>query len=261
MSQSREHVAVTGNIGFRSGPLREVLKQHARERCEFYFLFLFAYKALTDRLRDQHGASLGHHEHVSAKATDQIADGQRRDEEVFTPFRQLKKAEDILDVPATLFQRTDAAHFNNLGTKTELRTMAAAAAQTDKVVESLYNLVKMASGATRQLPASVNTGADKVVDNAHVRLFPGMLDGTPPVTPANFQRYVAECRQAVEASRKRHIAVGNAGVAACRGRYIAFYDDRQDLDAAFRASRNTIWAECGGLGLDEARYCSSSVAP
>jgi hypothetical protein len=259
-THKREFVPITGNMGFRSGRLRDVLKQHARERAEHFFLFLFAYKALTDRMNEVHGEKFGHHDHVTAVATDQIADGQRRDEEVYISFKKLKKAEDILDVYATEFQDTDAAHFNNLGTNDPWRAKASQHAQADGVCLSLFTLVKMASGNTRQLPANVNTGGDKVVDNCHIRLYPKMLDGKPPLTPANMAAYVAECRQAIEASRQRHLARGNLGVAALRGRYLAFYDDREEVGAAFDAKRNTIWAECGALGLNPGRYVSSMVA-
>lgn len=251
------------NVGIMTGTLREVLFKHAQDRCEAYFLYLFTMMALTDQLNENHGTTLSYMSGVQFKASDQYGDGSRSDnDEVYEFFKLRKQDKDILDCYATDFAREDAAHHNNLGIDPSTRAIFAryATPSVDPVAHSLFEILKSSCARTRQLPASVNTGADKVVDNCHIRLCKAQLNGEPPVCTAYVQAYAAECKRAMEASLVRHRAKGNAGVIACRERYIAFYTDRGAVDKALDHARDAVYYECHGLGLDPARYYSSLVA-
>ena len=45
----RHMVSRPATMGVRTGTLRDVLKEHAQERCEHYFKYLFSMKSLVDR--------------------------------------------------------------------------------------------------------------------------------------------------------------------------------------------------------------------
>lgn len=250
------------NYGVMTGTLRDVLKKHAQDRCETFFLYAFTMAALVDRLNARHGTTLGHMDGVQMKASDQYGDGNRSDnDEVYAFFKHKKKDKNILDCYATDFAREDAAHMNNLGIDPGTRQIFATFAKpdVDKVALSLFEILKSSCGRTRQLPASVNTGADKVVDNCHVRLIKIVLDGTEPVSSAKMQAYVDECRRSMQASLVRHKANGNDGVVACRERYIAFYDDMAAVEKAYGSARDAVYYECVGLGLDPTDYYTPLV--
>ena len=83
------------------------------------------------------------------------------------------------------------------------------------------------------LPASVNTGADKIVDNVHKRSVQKMMGDSAPVTRANVDVYVNDARASLTRSLDAKRRKGHLGVVAVRERYLAFYDNAADVEEAF----------------------------
>lgn len=259
----RHMVSRPATMGVRTGTLRDVLTEHARERCEHYFKYLYSMKALVDRLNATAGLGLTYMECVDLNATDQFGDGDRAtDADVYKFFKDYKKDANILDAYATDFAREDAAHFNNLGINPGKRTIFSthATPANDPAAHKLFEILKTACGNTRQLPASVNTGADKIVDNVHKRMVQKHLATTGPVvTEPNVADYIDDAKRSMTDAMNRHMSKGNKGVAACRSRYIAFYDDAAAVQKAYNRSRDLVYYESHALNLNPADYYSPMV--
>lgn len=261
----RIHTESNKALAILAGVLGDALRMHAAQRAQYFFNFVFFYSALTDRLRDQHGLTLTDAEGVSAKATHQIAYGLRRGDDAYYTFQD--KDPNIVDEPATNCGRTDAAHYCNLGISGKFLAKASAYARAD-VDGTAFNLrdnLEVMAGATRQLPQRVNIGPDRVIDRVHGDLALRFLNGTPPLSPGNYAIYLALAEKEMEIYRKTHVYKGNLGIAACCQSYLDFYTGSAkckspyDSDGVYRMLRSSAEAECAGLGLDAARYISSSV--
>ncbi|MEM9061633.1 MAG: hypothetical protein AAGD13_14320 [Pseudomonadota bacterium] len=263
MANQRFKTSYGATEGVRSGQLRDVLYTHATERLHFFFWYAFSMKALIDRLNAEHGQSFTYFDGVDLNATDQYGDGDRSDkDDVYNHFKLKKKDVDILDCYATDFARIDAAHFNNLGISPKNREKFAelATEAKDPVAFSLYEQLKASCRGTRPLPASVNTGADKIVDNVHKRTIQKILNDSAPVTKGNVDTYVEDAKSSLNKSLAAKKAKGFNGVVAVRERYIAFYDNAADVNEAFRKAQDTVYNECHGLGLKVADYATSGSA-
>ncbi len=259
----RHMVSRPATMGVRTGTLRDVLKEHAQERCEHYFKYLFSMKSLVDRLNASHNLGWKYLDCVDLNATDQFGDGDRStDADVYKFFTLKKREGDILDCYSTDWARVDAAHFNNLGISPTKRTKLAelATEARDPIAHSLFEQLKLSCAGTRMLPASVNTGADKIVDNVHKRSVQKMMGDKAPVTRANVDVYVNDAKSSLTRSLDAKRRKGHVGVVAVRERYIAFYDNAADVTEAFRKAQDTVFTECGAFGMDPAKYTSSMVA-
>jgi hypothetical protein len=252
-------------LAILAGTLGDALRMHAAQRADYFFFFLFCHRALSDRLRTTHGVNLGHAEGVSAKATHQIATGMRSGDGAYYDF--LDKDASIIDQAATACGRSDAAHYCNLGVTPSFLGKANAFARPDidPTAFKLREMLEVMAGATRQLPQRVNIGPDRIVDQVHGRLAVAFLDGTPPMTAANYRTYLDSCAGAMTIYRNSHEAKGNHGLAACCDCYLDFYGGASACVKPW--TREDVWqmlcgqidAECGGLGLDRSRYLSMAV--
>lgn len=263
MANQRHKTPYGVNEGVRSGTMREVLYTHAQERLHFYFWYVFALRALIDRLNDKQDQSFKYMDAVDLNATEQYGDGDRSDnDEVYNFFKLKKRDGDILDCFSTDWARVDAAHFNNLGISPTNRNKLAelATPAKDAIAHSLFEQLKLSCAGTRMLPASVNTGADKIVDNVHKRSVQKMMGDRAPITKANVDIYVNDAKASLTRSLDAKRRKGHHGVVAVRERYIAFYDNAADVEKAFRKAQDTVFTECGAFGMDPTKYTSSLVA-
>lgn len=261
----RIHTGSDQGLAILAGVLGDALRMHAAQRAQYFFNFLFSYKALSDRLRDLHGQNVGSSEGVSVKATHQIAYGLRRGDDAYFLFQD--KDPKIVDQAATACGRTDAAHYCNLGIRPAFLAKANAFARpdVDPVAFKLRSLLEVMAGATRQLPQRVNIGPDRIVDRVHGELAMRFLDGTPPLSTANFETYINRCTQDMTAYMSTHAAKKNLGIAACCRCYLDFYESAAncrrpyDIEGVLSGLRSSTDAECSALGLDRSRYISMSV--
>ncbi len=261
----RIHTETNPALAILAGRLGDALRMHAAQRARYFFLFLFCYKGLTDRLRDLHGQTLGHADGVSAKATHQIATGLRSGDDAYYDF--LDKDASVVDQPSTACGRSDAAHYCNLGIAAGFLAKANAFARpgVDDTAFKLREMLEVMAGATRQLPQRINIGPDRIVDQAHGKLALAFLDGSPVLTAATLRTYLETCATLMDAYRKSHVAKGNLGIAACCDCYLDFYRGAASCKKPW--SREDVWqmlcgqidAECGGLGLDRSRYVNMTV--
>lgn len=262
MANKRQKTSYGAAEAVRSGKMRDVLYQHAGERLHFYFWYVFAVRALVDRLNAEHGQSFDYMDAVDLNATDQYGDGERSENDaVYNFFKHKKTDADILDCYSTDWARVDAAHFNNLGISPTNRSKIAelSTAARDPVAHSLFEQLKLSCSSTRMLPASVNTGADKIVDNVHKRSVKTMMGTSAPITRANVDVYVNDARASLTASLAAKRRQKHDGVVAVRERYIAFYDNSGDVEKAFRNAQDTVYTECHAFGMDPAKYTSAWV--
>lgn len=261
----RIHTGSNQALAILAGVLGDALRMHAAQRAQYFFNFLFSYKALSDRLQEVHGQTLGPSEGVSVKATHQIAFGLRRGDDAYFMFQD--KDPKIVDQPATACGRTDAAHYCNLGIEAGFLAKANAFARPDidPVAFKLRSMLEVMAGATRQLPQRVNIGPDRVVDKAHGELAMRFLEGGPPLSTANFDAYIQRCSQDMATYCQTHQTKGNHGITACCQCYLDFYASSArckkpyDTEGVLSMLRSSIDAECGGLGLDRQKYISMSV--
>jgi hypothetical protein len=252
-------------LAILAGSLGDALRMHAAQRAHYFFFFLFCHKALSDRLRDVHGMTLGNADGVSAKATHQIATGMRSGDGAYYDF--LDQDASIVDRAATACGSSDAAHYCNLGVTPAFVSNANTFARpdVDPIAFKLREMLEVMAGATRQLPQRVNIGPDRIVDQAHGRLAFAFLNGTPPMTAANYRTYLDTCAGAMATYRNTHASKGNHGLAACCDCYLDFYGGAAACSKPW--TREGVWqmlcsqidAECGGLGLDRSRYVSMAV--
>ena len=261
----RIHTGSNQALAILAGVLGDALRMHAAQRAQYFFNFLFGYAALSAQLRDVHGQTLGPAEGVSVKATHQIAYGLRRGDDAYFLFQD--KDPKIVDQPATACGRTDAAHYCNLGIRPAFLTKANQFARPDidPVAFKLRAMLEVMAGATRQLPQRVNIGPDRIVDKVHGALAMQFLDGTPPLSSANFEAYIQRCLQDMSTYQQAHSSKGNLGIAACCQCYLDFYTNDPlckkpyDIEGVLGRLRSSTDAECSALGLDRQRYISMNV--
>lgn len=262
MANERHKTSYGATEGVRSGSMHDVLYTHAQERLHYYFWYVFALRALVDRLNAEHGQAFTYMDIVDLNATDQYGTGDRSDnDEVYKYFKHEKKNADILEHNSTAWSRVDAAHFNNLGISPKIRDAIAelASPAKDATAHSLFEQLKASCKGTRVLPASVNTGADKIVDNVHKRCVQKMMGDKAPITRANVDVYVTDAKASLTQSLAAKKAKGYEGVVAVRGRYIDFYNNTGDIEKAFRKAQDTVHQECHAMGLNPAAYTSAWV--
>lgn len=262
MANDRHKTSYGASEAVRSGRMFDVLYSHAQDRLHFYFWYVFALRALVDRLNSEQGQNFSYMDAVDLNATDQYGDGDRSDnDEVYQFFKLEKKNSDILEHNSTAWARVDAAHFNNLGISPTNRGKLAELANIakDPVANSLFEQLKSTCSGTRMLPASVNTGADKIVDNVHKRCVVTMMGDKAPITRANVDVYVNDARASLTRSLAAKKAKGYHGVVAVRERYIAFYNSTADVERAFRKAQDTVYTECHAFGMDPEKYTSAWV--
>ena len=261
----RIHTESDKNLAILAGVLGDALRMHAAQRAEYFFLFLFAYKALSDRLRDLHGVVLGPADGVdTSRASHQIAKGLRSGDSAYYDF--LDKDASVVGLPSTSCGRSDAAHYCNLGIKAKFLEQANrfAKPEVDRAAFSLRGLLEVMAGATRQLPQRVNVGPDRIVDQVHGTLATRFLNG-PPLTAANYRAYCETCHVEMKTYRDEHRKQKNQGVAACCDCYLDFYNNAPSCRRPY--DREGLWqivtgkadAECGALGLDRTRYLAMTV--
>lgn len=248
------------------GTLKHALPMHAAQRAEYFFLFLFFYKALSDRLQSMHGLAFGNADGVdTSRASHQIARGMRSGETAHYDF--LDKDASVVEQTATACGRTDAAHYCNLGIKPGFLAEANvfATPETDRVAFDLRLLLEVHAGATRMLPQRVNIGPDRIVDQVHGTLAIGLLDGGPPLTAANYRTYCETAQARMTTYRDERRKEKLLGVAACCDLYLDFYRNGPgcrspyDRDGLWKIVTGKAEAECGGLGLDRSLYLAMTV--
>lgn len=262
----RIQTAANPSLAILSGSLGDALRMHAAQRAEYFFLYLFFYKALSDRLRDMHGLALGNAEGVRVKATHQIATGMRSGDDAYYDF--LTRDASIVDQSATACGRTDAAHYCNLGIDPGFLNKANAFAkpEIDPIAFHLREILEVMAGATRQLPQRINIGPDRIIDQVHGQLAFEFLKDKTPVSVAHYSGYLdGSAADNMLAYRQDQAKQGNHGLAACCDCYLEFYGGAATCVKPW--ARDDVWkmlcgkidAECSGLGLDRAGYLSMSV--
>lgn len=224
------------------------------ERSRHFLLFLFAYKALTDRINTNHGQSLSDNGGVSLRATHQIDAGLRSKDLAYYQFDP--KDAKVIEQTATACGRTDASHYCNLGLEARFQAKCASFAtkEIDEIAFDLYEALKAFCGNTKQLPQRVNIGPDRVIDKLHGVLALIMLNGTPPITPDNLQTYLAEAVKAMTTYRDGHAKKGNHGIVACTNAYIGFYNKSRDVDDMWTVVTGNVYSECIALKLPLTAY-------
>lgn len=266
MGDTRVKTAIPKNTAMLSGSLGDSLLMHAAQRPWYFFLFLFNYRALRDRLVEKHGLVLGEAEGVNVeRATHQIATGQRTRGKAYYDF--VDRDGDIVSKFATACGSRDAAHYCNLGVEASFLKKADAFARPglDNIAFGLRNNLVVMAGATRELPQRVNIGPDRIVDQVHGRLAAAFLDGTAPLSPPRYQNYLETCRKDMRVYREKRESDGDLGLAACCDCYMAFYlgdpacKPPWDRWGVWRMLVSAVEAECAALGLDRDRYLSTLV--
>ncbi len=219
----RKHTEPNYNLAILAGTLQHALRMHAAQRLNYFFSFLFYYKALTERLRSQHGLTLTETEGVSVKATHQIAFGLRRDNPGYYDF--VVSDPEIIHQSATNCGRTDAAHYCNLGIKAAFikKITPYVGASVDRMAFDFFDSLEVYAGATRQLPQRINIGPDRIVDVLHGKMAMSMLNGGPPLTSGNYMKYLGNCDREMARYRKTILGKGYHGLAACCQCYLDLY--------------------------------------
>lgn len=260
----REHTSIDPNMAILAGNLGPALRMHAAQRAEYFFLYLFFHRLLTRRLTDTHGVvGLRPNQGVTVKATHQIATGIRSKDSAYYAFDKMDP--DMLNKPATTAEKRDAAHFCNLGVDGKFLADATSAAAGDPQTLHFIDRLCVMAGATRELPQRINIGPDRVIDKAHGEMAMTFLGDGPPVTAANFARYLTLCRARMIEYQKSQTGYGHAGLAACCGCYIDFYDGSplalppRDPESQWRMIIGFVEAECSALGLDVSVYLNRAV--
>lgn len=246
-----------------SGSLGDALLHHASERCRHFFLYLFFYKALTDRLNASHGQKFSSNGGVSLAATHQFDSGMRikgAQKEHYFGFSDTDP--EIVRKPATACGETDAAHYCNLGLDPGFQASVALHANpaTDRIAFDLYEALKAICGNTKWLPQKVNIGPDRVIDELHGVLAMRMLNGKPPVSALNRAAYLAEARRQMGEYAAKHAGLGNLGLKACADAYIECYDDPERVSDMWTVVTGNVSSECYALGLELGDYLRRTVA-
>jgi hypothetical protein len=204
----------------KAGTLGYELKGHAFERATTFFSFLLTMKLVIAELNAIGGAGTPHRfsKWVSVKATDQIGSGLRSEVAEYTPF--VKTNPKVVDQSTTLFTKSDAAHFCNLGLTLGFDAICNASPFT----RDGYRRLKVYAGATMQLPQKVNIGPDRKIDIVHGRLAPAMLDDDKPIFSRD--RVTVYQKHAVESMteyKKLKARLHEHGLEACAECYLATY--------------------------------------
>jgi hypothetical protein len=244
-----------------SGSLGESLVHHSTERCRHFFLYLFFYKALADRLNANHGQSFSASEGVSLAATHQVDSGMRaKNTKVYYGFDEADP--EIVKKSATACGDTDAAHYCNLGIEAGYRAKIApfVRPEIDQVAFDLYEALKAFSGNTKWLPQKVNIGPDRVIDELHGTLAMRMLNGKPPVSTKNLATYLTDARRVMAEYRDKRAELGYHGLAACADAYFQFYDDKSRVDDMWMVVTGNVSSECYALKLPLDAYLKRAVS-
>lgn len=219
---TRRHVARSPTSINLSGTLRDALARHAFERCRHFFLFVTTLRLLEvyhDDMKPKHGAPLSAVTAFRAKATEQIDSGHKLVSD-HPSFDQ--DDEDMLEETATAFDKTDAAHYCNLGIAPDLYSRINA---SDQVERALYENLKAYAGNTCWLPKRVNIGTDRIIDVMHGRYALQLLSSPAPVCTAPLVGdYVRECTNNMLGYRRKLDQKGrNSAIVACADAYLAGY--------------------------------------
>ena len=214
-----------------AGTLQETLPKHAFERCRIFFFFLHAIRALEFVNNEVQGrAKIAALDGFTTAATHQIDSGFR---DAAGPGYQVFGADDVgvIQLPATTFTNTDAAHFCNLGIdpgfvgKLDLG---------NTMVADLYHELKAFAGATRWLPQLVNIGPDRVIDVLHGELATEFLaDGDAIVSRSRIATYVKRVSAAMLEFERKKVKEKRRGVAACTRCYLNAYEQPNFNDRIF----------------------------
>lgn len=239
---SRNHTDRTPTSANISGDLKDALRMHAYERCRHFFSYLYTAKLLTDYVNAKHGLALKLTDVPEHKATEQVDSGLRSTDSVYFGFDS--KDPNVVNQSATGFAKLDAAHFCNLGIDAGCRNKFGVLAGSDKVVERLFEMLKIFSGNTRWLPQRINIGPDRIIDKFHYDLAIEILSGgKAPVSATNLKKYLAGADAALKEYSDKQAGYGNVGLVACIDAYRVCYANDAD----------SLWGQCYMHALEECR--------
>lgn len=246
-----------------AGTLGKSLRHHAMERCRHFFLYMFFYKALTDRLNAKHDQEFSSNGGVSVAATHQIDSGMRITGVKRKHYYGFDETDpEIVNKAATACGETDAAHYCNLGIAPDYRDKIAhyATPEKDQGAFDLYEALKAFCGNTKWLPQRINIGPDRVIDALHGTLALRMLNGKPPVSALNRAAYLKEARAAMVKYAKTQHDLSKFGLEECTNAYIAFYDNPKKVQEMWTVITGNVTAECSALKLTLGDYLKRTVA-
>lgn len=225
-----------------SGGLGHELQAHAYERCRHFFLFVSTIRALeyVNNIvlkRKPVQAVSG----FRAKATDQVDDGFRDDSSGYASFGH--DDPNVIDLPSTAFENTDAAHFCNLGIEPGF---VGGLDLTDAVTSGLYQQLKVYAGNTRWLPQLVNIGPDRRIDVLHGKFAATVLkdSGKAVCSRARIDDYVSQARTSLLGYVDTKTKQKKRGVAACTQCYLKAYAQADFTDSVFGALSGEIVGWC-----------------
>lgn len=225
-----------------SGSLEDELRRHAYERCRHFFLYLFYYKALIDRLNGPpYNAGIGPTALLYVNATHQIDTGFRSDDAEYYGFDATDPA--VVKKSATACGKMDAAHFCNLGIQAGYQNKIAGLASGDVKLFCFYECLKTICGNTRLLPQRVNIGPDKRIDAFHGDLATEILkSGKPVISITNLKAYLQGATERMTDYKNDQAKAGKLGIAACADSYLACYAN--DGESLWSIIRGNVEAEC-----------------
>lgn len=239
---SRYHTDRTETAPTISGDLKDALRAHAYERCRHFFSYVYTARLLADYVNARYGLSIKPTDVPEHKATEQVDSGLRSTDSLYYGFDA--KDPNVVNQSATGCGKVDAAHFCNLGINAACRSKFGVLAGSDKIVERLFELLKIFSGNTRWLPQRINIGPDRVIDRLHYDLALDILgSGKPPVTATNLKTYLATADKALKEYADKQNSYGNVGLVACVNAYRACYANDAD----------SLWQQCYMNALEECR--------
>jgi len=253
--QNKKHAHL---IHVLSGGLGGELQAHAYERCRHFFLFVVTIRALelvnNDVLKRKAVQAVSG---FKAKATHQVDDGFRIDNDPDEDDEIKKYAEfghddpNVVDLPTTAFQNTDAAHFCNLGIEPGF---VGSLDLTDAVTNGLYEELKVYAGNTRWLPQLVNIGPDRRIDVLHGKLAATVLKdtGNAVCSRARIADYVSQARSSLQVYVETKTKQKKRGVAACTQCYLKAYAQTDFADRVFGALSGSIVGWCMATDNKEA---------
>jgi hypothetical protein len=266
MASGKRETSVRSKTGANlAGSLGDSLRHHAMERCRHFFLYLFFYKALSDRMNFRHGQNFTPTQGVSTAATHQIDKGMKNTGAKLKHYYGFDDGDPlIVDKSATACGEVDASHYCNLGIEAGYRNTVAQFAKkaVDEVAFDLYEALKVFCGNTKWLPKRVNTGPDRVIDALHGVLALQMLNNPkrPPISALNRAAYLAAARHDFREYIKKHRALGNLGLVACAQAYFRFYDDPEYVQEMWTTVTGNVTAECHAHWLTLDDYFKRTVA-
>lgn len=252
------------NMAILAGKLGPALRMHAAQRAEYFFMYLFWHRMLTDRMRDVHGVSTSAAEGVMSKATHQIATGLRSKDGAYYAFDTFDAS--MLDEDATRAGKRDAAHYCNLGVDGKFMTKVSQAASGDAITLGFLDRLTIMAGATRELPQRINIGPDRVVDKVHGELAPKFLSSGVPVSLGNYLTYLDLCEQRMGVYQAGQSKSKHDGIAACCECYIDFYtgatkcERPRDPKSQWSIIMNFVEAEVSAYKLKSSDYLQRKVA-